>query len=330
MVTKLKAVKKILFGLPLVEATFQARGFETGYEAQPRLELVAKTVVNGYNVALETGLGEDLKANTLMVKDELVGFFNEGIGMGLYTLDLFSLNGTRFWQFVEGPGKNHKYMSFIGAGLACGVFKRPFNKFLDKACPMSGSLILDGIGFYYAYFKPQKTLNGLYVPQSVQRDAYFLERYDNGIGRALWFYNAGEPERIARSVAGFPAARRAGVWSGVGLAATYAGGVSKDKIRLLKALAGEHAVMLAQGSILATHTRHTAGNPHQDDTTERILIGRSGVEAHSFAVETIKFLDGRRYIDGKHSFQVFLEHLRKWVSTTNPTLNAEVSGMARY
>ena len=313
MIYNLQTIRKQVLGLGLSEVGFKARGFALGYDAQTRLELVAKTVVSGYNAAVEYGLNKDLETTTASVRNELVGFFNEGIGMGLYALDLFSLTRNRFWKFIQGPGSKHEYMSYIGAGLASGVFNLSFKKFLDKASPTSGCLILDGIGFYYAYFKTTKTVHQFWVPAAIRKDAFYLERYDNGIGRALWFYCSGDAKKIAQTVAAFPEERQPHVWSGVGLAATYAGGVSKDKIRLLKKLAGSHAIMLAQGSLLAVHTRHTAGNPHEDDATVRILVGKAGIEAHHFAVEAIEALHNRRYIDGKHSFQVFLENIRKWI-----------------
>jgi len=322
MIYNLKSLRKQVFGLSLTEANFKNRGFTEGKEAQPRLELVAKTVVNGYNVAVENGLGEDLLAIRSAIEPELVGFFNEGIGMGLYTLNLFSVSGKQpFWDFVKGEGQHHEYMSYIGAGLACGVFRRPFKKFMDKACPMSGCLVLDGIGFYFAMFKTQKTIQGLYVPNSVKENEFYQQRYDNGIGRAVWFIDSGEPESIAKTINSFPEERRAEIWSGIGLAATYAGGVNADKILLLRHLAGEHATMLGQGALLATHTRHTAGNPHEDDTTERILIGRGSAESHAFALQTIDFLDKRRFIDGIPSFQVFLGNIRGWIESQDTRKN---------
>lgn len=322
MIYNLRPFRKLILGLSLSEAEFKARGFEGGYPAQARLELVAKTVVNGYNVAVEHGLGSDLQANRAFVDNELAGFFNEGVGMGLYALDLFSvITKNRFWDFIKEEGKNHEYMSYIGAGLASGVFKIPFQKFLEKASPMSGSLILDGIGFYYAYFKPKKTITSFFVPGNVRKDAFFLERFDNGIGRALWFYNAGEPTRIAQLIHTFPEKRQAALWSGIGLAATYAQGVPLEKVRRLKELAGPHQLMLAQGSILAVHTRHTAGNPHEDDAVCQILVGKSSIECHLQALEEIDFLANRRYVDGQHSFQVFLDRLRGWVhAATKETL----------
>lgn len=313
--SKLKLLRKLFFALPLTEANFEVRKFESGESAQQRLEQVAKTVVHGYNMAVETGLNDDLLVGRTMIENELVGFYNEGIGMGLYTCDLFSFSKKdEFWNFVKGPGKHHEYMSYIGAGIACGVFfNRPFKKFVEKASPTSGLLILNGFGFYYAYFKPDKIFKQNYIPASVRKDPFFIECYDNGIGRALWFYNGANPEKIAQKVAGFPKHRQPWVWAGVGLAATYAGGVPPEKIRRLKELAGEFYLSLGEGSLLAAHTRDIAGNPHKDDTTVRILTGKSAAEGCALAKEAIEKLEGRRYIDGKHSLLVFFEYIREYL-----------------
>jgi enediyne biosynthesis protein E3 len=328
---KLKVIRKLILGLPITEAEFKIRGFEVGFPAQERLELVAKTVVNGYNVALENGLSKNLSVNITQVTNELVGFFHEGVAMGLYTLDLFSIsNKNRLDEFINGVGKQHAYMSYIGAGIASAIFRNnSFESFASKANSEGESLFLNGVGFYNAYFKPQKTLINMFVPRSVMNNKpYFLEGYDNGIGRAVWFYNSGEPLKIAETVSRFPEKRKGAVWAGIGLAATYAGGVSKEKIYQLKELAGVHAYRLGEGSFLATHTRQMAGNPHQEDSTERILTGRSSIECHEFAEELIvKVLRGQKFINGQPSFQVFLGMIRDWVIENQEVLNHKAPNM---
>jgi hypothetical protein len=311
---RLNIFRKLIFGLPLTEAEFEVRGFSKEEAAQERLENVAKVVVTGYNTALEFGYSKELFMNIKTVKTELNGFYNEGVGMGLYTLDLFSIfNQNRFWNFIKNEGKNHEYMSYIGAGIACGVFKRPFKKFLEKASPTSGLLILNGIGFYYGYFKPKKTLKNLYVPKSVIGDSFYLECYDNGIGRALWFVNGGNPDKIKKTITEFPLSRHAAIWSGVGLAATYAGGVSQEVILQLKKLAGEHYIRLAEGSILATHTRDLAGNPHIENTTLFIFSRKTKEECNDFTKEALVRLNNQKFINGEHSLNVFFKDIRNWI-----------------
>ncbi|GAA3648142.1 DUF1702 family protein [Flavivirga jejuensis] len=304
--------------MPLKEANFSVRKFEEGHEAQSRLEMVAKTVVNGYNTTVEHGLNDDLRAISQSISNELSGFFHEGIGMGLYALDLVSLrNKNRFWNYIIEKDKKHEYMSYIGAGLTCGVFNSSYEKLIDKIDPMSGPLVLDGVGFYYAMFKTKKTITNFYVPKKIKSNDFYLERYDNGLGRALWFYNSGEPKKIKNTINTFPKERRANIWSGIGLAAAYAGGISNDKIPKLKSSSGIYQIMLAQGALLAAHTRYTAGNPHKDDITVKLLTGISGLKCHKKALEFKQRFQGEKYIDGKPSFQVFLEHIREWLGQVN-------------
>ncbi|MBU2902971.1 DUF1702 family protein [Maribacter dokdonensis] len=313
---KFSGLKRFMFGLPLGEAEFQKRGFYLGENAQQRLEHVAKTVVEGYNYALFSGLSKDLLFKREMINRELKGFFNEGVGMGLYTLDLISLfRKNRFWQFVKGHGKGHEYMSYIGAGIACGVFKyRPIDSFLEKASPTSGLLILNGIGFYYAYFKPKKTINKLYIPKDLKHDDFYIYCYDNGIGRALWFYCGGNPKYIADEISKFPKARRAGIWAGIGLAATYAGGVPILNIEKLLFYGVEFRSHLAEGAILAIHTRDIAGNPHEDNQVSEKIIGKTYKSSIEYAARANKFLDNKRYLLDKHSLEVFFNSLRSWVT----------------
>jgi enediyne biosynthesis protein E3 len=313
---KLKIIRKFILGLPLTEAEFKNRGFEVGHPAQDRLELVAKTVVNGYNIALENGLTKNLEINIGQVKSELVGFFNEGVGMGLYTLDTFSIGKkSSFQNFIHGIGQKHQYMSYIGAGIASAIFKNSsFEKFMDEANSEGASLFLNGIGFYYGYFHPEKTLKKMFIPSKFfNKEKYILEGYDNGIGRSVWFYNSGVPSKIAQTINGFPYERRGAVWAGVGLAATYAGGVPIEKIKELKTLSGEFVYRLGEGSVLATHTRRLAGNPHVKDETERLLTGKSSIECDEFAVKIIKSLEGYKFIEGVPTFQILLQKIRNWV-----------------
>lgn len=318
MIYNLKPVRKQILGLSLSEATFKIRGFEEGHEAQDRLELVAKTVVQGYNTAIEHGLGKDLAAIITTVDQELKGFFFEGVAMGLYTLDIFSVSKkSKFWEFIQGIGSKHEYMSYIGSGLACAIFNRPFDKLLKKAST-TGWLALDGIGFYYAMFKTKKALLDFYIPKEIKRDPFYLERYDNGVGRALWFYAAGEPEKIANTIDTFSPERRGAIWSGIGLAATYAGGVSFEKLEQLKVLSKEYVLQLGQGAVLAIHTRFTAGNENDYvNLASKALVGVEAKKTEKIAKKYKEELYDNKFVNGEPSFQIFLKRIRNWIATIN-------------
>jgi len=70
--------------------------------------------------------------------------------------------------------------------------------------------------------------------------------------------------RIPRTLAGFPSERRRDLWSGIGLACTYAGGVDEANLKALHESAGSFHPQLAQGAAFAAKARQRAGNllPH--------------------------------------------------------------------
>lgn len=321
MIYSIGLARKQILGLGLHEATFSVRGFATlNTGAQARLEGVAKTVIHGYNAALELGGNpSDIAAATERTRPELRGFLSEGLAMGLYTLSRFRLLGARaFWDFAGQHGGRHEYMSYIGAGLAIGVFGSSYERFMERACPMCGCLVLDGVGFYYAMFRTKRGIRMQYVPPRIARNPFHLERYDNGLGRALWFYASGDAATIAATIAEFDPARQPNIWSGVGLAATYAGGVPEDQIQQLLHFAGPHRAYLGQGSFLAAHTRYRAGNPRPDQRTVQLLTGYPGEACHRRANEIRARLAGRATVDGQPSFRVFLAAIRDWIAPRDP------------
>ena len=86
--------------------------------------------------------------------------------------------------------------------------------------------------------------------------------------------------RIGATISGFPAARHADLWSGVGLACAYAGGVPSPAIEGLAELAGPHHPHVAQGAAFAAKARQRAGNPvEHTELACRILCGMAADEA---------------------------------------------------
>ena len=82
---------------------------------------------------------------------------------------------------------------------------------------------------------------------------------DQGIGRALWFIHGADPRKVAAAVRRFAASRQADLWSGVGLASTFAGGCSPEGLTRLRTEAGAHWAELALGSVFAVKGRTYAG-----------------------------------------------------------------------
>jgi enediyne biosynthesis protein E3 len=307
-------LRKWVLGLDLGTLDFGALGFHEQGEARSRLEHVSRTVVEGYNAAVETGYGRILIERMNMVGKELQGFFAEGIAMGLFTWDRVpGTHGNHLSRFLAAEGRDHAYMAFIGAGLATALFHLDPAKHVRSFDPLSGPLLYDGYGFYHAYFHPRKTFGEARVPRAIAANAFLRARFDGGAGRALWFYAGGDVQRIAQVVGKMPEARHGDLWAGVGLASTYAGGVSRQSLAQLLDAAGKHRIRLALGSSLAVHARHKAGNPHEDDFACRLFTGRSSLEVHEQCERLALPLLGKASVDGAPALGAWTRGVEQWL-----------------
>jgi hypothetical protein len=274
-------VLRRLLGIDPAEATFARRGFTGEGAARRRLERVGRSFLDGYHAALEHGGDSDalLPSALERVDAELRGFAYEGAAMAVALLDaLMPWRRPRFAAFLRGAGAAHVYMLHVGAGWALARLHRPLRGVPAGMDPLLGWLAADGYGFHEGYFHPWRTVGACAVPDRVA--GYARRAFDQGAGRSLWFVCGAEPARIAAAVLRFPPARRADLWSGVGLACAYAGGSRRGEAEALPALAGAHRPALAQGAAFAAGARQRAGNPApHTDLACRALCGLSAAAA---------------------------------------------------
>ncbi len=211
-----------LFGVPLEETSAERRGFQIATEAmRARLELVGKTFLDGYHAALKCYAPPVLAARLNSVDAELRGFAFEGAAMGLALLDtLTPWRATRVSNFLSGAGSAHAYMVHVGVGWAWARFAFGFRRFRRRLDPLLSWLAFDGWGFHEGFFHWPKYITGEPLPRRLT--GYERRVFDQGLGRSWWFVNGGNPELIARTIGKLPAERHPDMWSGVGLAATYA------------------------------------------------------------------------------------------------------------
>jgi hypothetical protein len=254
-------LRRGLFGIAPAEVTFERRGFAPAPpEIQARLEHIGRTFATGYHAALLCSRPPELETALEEVPLSDRGFAYEGAGMGLALLDLLTpWRRHRLRDFLAGPGDAHAYMVNIGAGWALARLRRPAEPALRWLDPLLGWIAFDGYGFHEGYFAWPQSVEEQRVPQRLR--GYARRGFDQGLGRSLWFVRASDPDRVATTVAGFPEARRADLWSGIGLACAYAGGLERNAIEFLRKSAGPHAPWLAQGAAFAAKARQRAGNP---------------------------------------------------------------------
>ena len=218
---------------------------------------------------------------------EFRGFAYEGAAMALDLLDqLRPLAPRLFPAFLAGPGQRHIYMVHVGAGWSMARMRLRLRQRLAKLDPLLGWLALDGFGFHEGYFHWPQYANGTFRPPAFQD--YALRAFDQGMGRSLWFVSGADPKWIAEAISAFPEERRGDLWSGAGLACTYAGGCEKEEIVQLRQRAEGYETHLAQGAVFGATTREHAGNvmPHTESACW-ILCGLSVQQAAVMANQTL-------------------------------------------
>jgi hypothetical protein len=185
--------------------------------------------------------------------------------------------------------------AYIGIGFAMARLPRPLWKKVlpelpSRYHPTMSWLAVDGYGFDRAYFDTARWVDRQELPAPYPwqgSPAYFLRAVDQGIGRALWFISGAEQAKVAAAVHRFAPHRQADLWSGVGLAAAYAGGCPAEGLAELRRSAGAHSAELALGSVLAVRARTDAGFvPEHTATATEQLTGLSVAGAAALAERT--------------------------------------------
>jgi hypothetical protein len=256
----LKQFRRRVFGIPEKAIDFKRRGFRPAPNAiHHRLEDVCSSFVAGYHSALESDSAHELESCLDQVEAERRGFAFEGAAMGLTLLEFISpWHSNRIKSFLAGPGDAHIYMIHVGVGWVWARFPFGFRRQHKKLDPLLGWLAFDGWGFHEGFFHWSKYIADQPAPKKLS--GYERRAFDQGLGRSFWFVNGGNIELIADMIANFSSDRRSDLWSGIGLAATYAGMINETSLAELRAKSGSFSPQLAQGAAFAAKARQRAGN----------------------------------------------------------------------
>jgi hypothetical protein len=242
------------------------RGFNVKDDASKQLlETIGATFLTGYGHAVETRTVAECEQQLEQVPERFRGFAYEGAAMGYAILDGMPFGSTRHVsKFLAGRARQHAYMAYIGVGWAMARLPRfRWSKF-TVADPLMRWLVLDGFGFHQAYFATEKYVTRQYqepeFPWPVEGPQWYANHaIDQGIGRAMWFVGGTEAELVASMIEKFPESRQPDLWSGAGLAATYAGGADAQELEAFWERAGKFRPQVAQGSAFAATARLEAG-----------------------------------------------------------------------
>jgi hypothetical protein len=303
MSTLIGVIRKRFLAPSLASVGFAERGFPvTRTAATARLEAVPQAVVCGFEWAVEGASLWEIERRLALVEPEQRGFAYEGATMGYTILDAMPGGGRdRTRLLLEGPARPHIFLTYIGIGFAMARLPRPlWRNVLPKLTgepyhPVMSWLAVDGYGFDRAYFDTEKWVDRQADPVPYPWDGhpeYFGRAFDQGVGRALWFIHGGNPEAVAAAVGRFAEHRRADLWSGVGLASTFAGGSDQLGLTKVRKAAGEYYDQLALGVVFAVKGRTYAGYvPAHTHLAAGVLTGLS-VQALQDISDRTEAVDG--------------------------------------
>jgi len=231
--------------------------------------------------------------------------------MACTTLDVLTITGgRRLRDLLSGQGMRYPHMIHMGAGWAYArLHMRPMWG-IRSVHPLLRWLAFDGFGFHQGFFATDRTVGR-------QRSAGLMDRtrraiFDQGLGRMLWFHECAGVDDVILRIAEFPPGRRADLWSGVGLAATYTGGASAAELERLSVAAAEDGFRahLVQGSAFACASRLISGIvPEHTVAATPALCGVEVDEAGGWT-DTALIALGHNAHSGDH-YQIWRAGIRK-------------------
>jgi hypothetical protein len=290
-------------------ATVVRRGFARCEAAKrERLEEIGRTFLAGYRTAIADRQPQRLAARLDRHDPVLRGFAFEGAAMAVALLDaLLPWRPALFAAFVDGPANSHVYMAHVGAGWALARLPAvAHGRIMRQLDPLLHWLAYDGWGFHQGYFAGAAGFHRQQAPRRLT--GYARRGFDQGLGRALWFVAGADTAGIAARIAALAPARRADLWSGIGLAAAYAGGMEPAELRVLRLRAAGFEPHLAQGAAFAAKARQRAGNPaRHTEAACRVLAGCSAAAAAAITDRALAALPDN---ENGRSYELWRERIR--------------------
>ncbi|MGW1437821.1 DUF1702 family protein [Streptomyces griseus] len=270
MASAMGSLRRLLMAPSLRDVSFAGRGFPVTETAATRqLETIPQAVVTGFEWGIESTSLWETERRLSLVDLEMQGFAYEGAVMASVIRDSMPGRGGRTRALLQGSGRRHIFLNYIGIGFAMAKLPRPlWGKVMpddldgEEFYPPMSWLAIDGYGFDRAYFDRARWVDAQRpdTPYAWEGHPHYFQRaVDQGIGRALWFIHGAGVAQVSAAVRAFAPERAPDLWAGVGLAATFAGCSTSAELASLRAESGELRGHVAQGSVFAAKARHFSG-----------------------------------------------------------------------
>lgn len=325
MIFNVGFLRRFLFGLPLTGMDKLWDRFGTETEARKQLRLSSTSFIDAYNTSLEVDLGQKLFSILGTYDKSFRGFAYEGTGMGMAMLDYTSFSKrNRLSEFVE-KAPSYTMLAYIGAGFAIAVLNRDLKRSLAPLKPLERWWAIDGYGFYCGIFRWEQAVEKQRYPKKVK--GYGQRAFDRGIGRSLWFRLNDDVNEIADVIKTFPEHRQADLWSGIGLASTYAGGVDRATLEAIKANAGPYKSYVALGSSMAAINRYYPENiMEHNDLACSVYCGMTAENTAKLVVNTVESLvidPDEPVFTPQPIFETFQEAVRSHLALLSDGMNTK-------
>ena len=303
-----RSARRTLLTPNVSSTSLDVRGFHIkNSNTRDLLETVGRSFLNGYAIAAETGSPAMVEPLLENIPTRFRGFGYEGAAMCFAILDALPSNNARIAGFLAGPGNPHSYMVHVGIGWAMARLPRFLWHRIQAPDPELRWLVLDGYGFHQAYFRTDRYVRRRYRRE---RSGYADRAIDQGIGRATWFVGGADAKVVAALIDRFPESRRADLYSGVGLAASYAGGAGEAELRWLLRHAGRYRPHLSQGAVFAATARVRAGLVvPQTELATRVLCEMTPQQAAEFSVQVRPGSDDQFDPDGTPAYETWRQRI---------------------
>lgn len=229
--------------------------YEQSDPTQHRLSEIGSRVLQGYHIASQHyPTYRRIVEQVSLIRPEFQGFVYEGVGMalaekgfrlkvGLSPVETFATEFAR--QF-------HNWI-YVGVGLMFSQAKINPRPLLLTLSQERRWLVIDGYAYHQGVFHWKQLLNEQTQPEAINPEDAFV--FDQGLGRSLWFVDAGKVSELQQTVERFRESRRRDLWSGLGYACAYTGGTSELTLRSLVIAANTYQPQLLAGAMFANKAR---------------------------------------------------------------------------
>jgi hypothetical protein len=271
---------------------FDRRGFRSGpSETRAMLEAAARAFISGFNA--ELAMPPAMAAVLQDLPEDRRGFGVEGAGMAAALLDsLTPMSARRLAAVRAAYDSRYAYLIHVGVGWALAKLRRRRLGSLLADAPLLRWLAYDGMGFSQAFFAGGRQLRR-WETHPARCEATCDIRHQ-GFGRSLWFRACGDPAIAAEHIQRLAPRHHGDAWSGVGLAAGYAGGVPPRVFEQLREIAGDQRAAVAQGAAFAAEAwQHSGHVPGTAQAAVQILTGVSVSEAAAWTWEARRGIESR-------------------------------------